>query len=84
MYKKLIKVIYKGKHFVDLVGESVTTNELAERLNRTGNTIRVALGNAGAIERGFVTDDDISRYLPSAAVISTRKAALALSARAWR
>jgi hypothetical protein len=83
MAMKKATVVYKGQHFIDLVGETITVIYLSERLDKTSNTIRVALKSKGAIKRGFITDDDISHYLPNKAVINKHNAALELSARAW-
>ena len=59
-------------------------NDLAYRLERSSNTVRLALRNAGAIERGTVTDEDLGHYLPDKATMDKQKAALELSARPWR
>lgn len=81
---KTIKVKYIGSYFIDIVGEELTTADLAKRLEVSSNTVRAKLHENGAIKKGVVTDEDLGHYLPDKATIHKQKAALELSSRAWR
>jgi len=79
-----ITLKYIGSYFSDVTGESLTIGDLSKRLEVSSNTVRTALHKVGAINKGAVTDEDLGHYLPDKATIDKQKAALELSARAWR
>lgn len=77
------KLRYTGSHFADIAGSLVSTSEIADHVDRSRQAVRATLHVAGSFERGCISDEDLRKYLPSAAERSKHRASLALMAMVW-